>query len=602
MRAARRIRRRWLPLRAGPGINLVYNKHYAIELPGALMDSQRALKVLSFLQEHRLLRPGQLHRARRISLARMQSVHSDAYLESLQAPGSLTPLLGWDISDDLQDRFLIAARAMVGGTIYAAQLALDVGGVVVNLGGGFHHAAADRGEGFCAFNDVAVAIRDLRRDGFGQRILVIDLDLHDGDGTRAVFAEDPSVHTFSLHNRHLEPRAALASTSVALGENVDDTAYQAALAGHLPPLLAGFKPGLVFYLAGTDPAADDKRGTWCITPQGMLARDQYVVDRVRQAAPGCPIIVLLAGGYGQNAWRYSARFVTWLLEAPDLVDTALTWSLPLDQGQRHLRKLGELDLIDGMKGDDWGLTEDDLYPLGRPRPTRFLGCYSRHGLDVLFERAGIYDKLRAKGYRNLRVEWNLDDPAGQTVRIVSAQDQPCVLSELRARPDVRTIPGMSLLAVEWLSLQDVKGDFTPARPRLPGQDYPGLGLLREFAVVLKTICECLGWDGIAFVPTHYSMAAQAQHLIRFLEPRAEGRFRALQAAVSGLTLIDAIKLVDGGRIVHGDTGKVFRWEPAQMILPVSRRLQGTFEDQQYQRDVQEALSCDVFVVRDSDTI
>ena len=112
-------------------------------------------------------------------------------------------------------------RLMAGGTIQATRLALRTGGIAVHLGGGFHHAMPDAGLGFCVFNDVAVAIRRLRGRGFAEPVLVVDLDLHDGNGTRRIFADDPTVHTFSIHNDHWGDTEAVASTSIALGPGVE---------------------------------------------------------------------------------------------------------------------------------------------------------------------------------------------------------------------------------------------------------------------------------------------------------------------------------------------------------------------------------------------
>ena len=148
------------------------------------------------------------------------------------------------------EKTLDLQRLMAGGTIQAVRLAMRTGGIAVHLGGGFHHALPDAGAGFCVFNDVAIAIRRLRARGFLAPILVVDLDLHDGNGTRRIFAEDPSVHTFSIHNDHWGETDALASTAIALGGGVEDATYLAALRDALPPVVESLRPGLVIYVAG----------------------------------------------------------------------------------------------------------------------------------------------------------------------------------------------------------------------------------------------------------------------------------------------------------------------------------------------------------------
>src|SRR5262249_1369177 len=151
----------------------------------------------------------------------------------------------------------------------------------VNLGGGFHHARRDRGQGFCLFNDVAVAMAALRRSGFTGRVLVVDLDLHDGDGTRSLFAADPTVFTYSVHNRNWDDAAAVGTAAIELGSGGGDARLLATVGETLPPIVAAHRPELVVYLAGCDPAADDGLGDWQLTLDGMLARDRTVVELVR---------------------------------------------------------------------------------------------------------------------------------------------------------------------------------------------------------------------------------------------------------------------------------------------------------------------------------
>src|SRR5947209_4095255 len=141
------------------------------------------------------------------------------------------------------------------------RLALAQRGIAVNLGGGLHHAFRDRGERFCAVNDVAVVIAEARAGGFAGQILVVDLDLHDGDGTRTILAGDPAVHILSIHNLTTAPVAGNASV-LELGGEVEDEAYLAAVDARLPALVGRVSPALAIYLAGCDPAADDAIGNW----------------------------------------------------------------------------------------------------------------------------------------------------------------------------------------------------------------------------------------------------------------------------------------------------------------------------------------------------
>jgi acetoin utilization deacetylase AcuC-like enzyme len=188
-------------------------------------------------------------------------------------------------------------RLMTGGTIRAARLALDPlsGGVVANIGGGFHHAFADHGEGFCLFNDVAVAIRVLQGERLLTRAAVIDCDAHHGNGTAAFFQRDRSVFTFSMHAEDNYPAEKPAgSLDICLAWGVGDEEYLSLLRGALPAVLAS-KPELAFYVAGGDVYRDDQIGGLGLTKAGARERDRVVLHACRAA--NVPVAIVLAGGY-----------------------------------------------------------------------------------------------------------------------------------------------------------------------------------------------------------------------------------------------------------------------------------------------------------------
>ncbi|MBE0564576.1 MAG: histone deacetylase [Krumholzibacteria bacterium] len=575
--------RTWLDRRFDrPGPRFVIHDGYGESVPVGPYDPERPLRIVSYLQRRHLLRRRMLRRPRPASLRRLALVHDPAYLHALEDEGAVTSILGATVDGETQDRFLAVQRLMCGGTLRATQLALSTRCPAVNLGGGFHHAYRDRGSGFCAFNDVAVAIASLRRRGFAEPILVVDLDLHDGDGTRAIFADDPTVHTFSIHNRDLGTTEAVASTSVALGAGVGDAAYLAAVRDRLPPVVAAFRPGLVFYLAGADPCQDDSLGNWRVTLDGLLARDRFVLDLARRE-PACPIVVLLAGGYGPRAWRHGAALGSWLISGSTTLEVPLDSELPL----HFYRKLARL-LRDPRRGrrrrrearqDDWGLTPEEVAGTVTGQETRFLGRYSRHGIELAFEESGLLERLRGRGYRELRLDVDLGDPLGHLLRIVSEDDgAPRVLFEVRLRIDRAVLPGLVMLTVEWLLIQDAGARYALNRPLLPGQRHPGMGLLRDTAAVLVVVCERLELDGIAFIPSHYHLARLARPIGRFADPQQEGRYQALARAVGHLRLEEASAAVHGGQLVDADTGGQLEWEPAVMVLPVSGELKRRLQD------------------------
>ncbi len=227
----------------------------------------------------------------------VQLVHTRRYYEAcrgntLTSDEQMRMELPW--SADLFD----AAARCVRGSIMAARLALDFG-VGLHVGGGFHHAFADHGEGFCVFNDPACAVRQAQVDRRIERALVADVDLHQGNGTAAIFADDDSVATFSIHQELLYPYPKQASTvDVGLDPGIDDDSYLDLLETHLVPLIDSHDPELVVYVAGADPYRHDQLGSLGLTIDGLRARDAFVCGLCRER--GLPIVVVLAGGYAQD--------------------------------------------------------------------------------------------------------------------------------------------------------------------------------------------------------------------------------------------------------------------------------------------------------------
>ena len=225
-------------------------------------------------------------------------VHTGDYLRKARTGGFSAEEIAeielpW--SPEIVDGF----RLMTGGTAAAARLAAETG-LGIHVGGGFHHAFANHGEGFCLFNDVALAIRVLQRDCHGriERAAIVDLDVHHGNGTSMIFDGDPSVFTFSMHQQHnypmFKPRSVL---DIGLPDRTADDEYNAKLRAALPAVLAS-NPQVVLYLAGADPFEDDQLGGLALTRAGLLERDSIVFDACRSA--GLPVVVTLAGGYARR--------------------------------------------------------------------------------------------------------------------------------------------------------------------------------------------------------------------------------------------------------------------------------------------------------------
>jgi acetoin utilization deacetylase AcuC-like enzyme len=242
------------------------------------------------------LRPADIFEPQPAPVSDVLLVHTEDYITRLRA-GSLTERelrrLGLPWSKALVRRSFLAT----GGTIAAARWALTAG-VGSNLAGGTHHAFAERGEGFCVLNDVAVAIRVLRRDGLIKRAAIVDCDVHQGNGTATIFAGDETVFTFSMHGAKNYPLfKPLSTLDVELPDETADDYYLNILAEHLPRVFA-HAPDIIFYLGGADPFAGDKLGRLALSIAGLRARDEVVLSECRER--GLPVVTVMSGGYAKD--------------------------------------------------------------------------------------------------------------------------------------------------------------------------------------------------------------------------------------------------------------------------------------------------------------
>lgn len=232
--------------------------------------------------------------------------HEPAYIMAV-AEGLLSPAQQREIGFPWSERMAERARRSVGATIAAARTALGGEGVAANLAGGTHHAYAHKGSGYCVFNDVAVAARLMQAEWHRAhrallRVLVIDLDVHQGNGTASIFADDPTVFTLSLHGERNFPfRKEASDLDVALPDGSGDDTYLSALDAALDEVWqrhTGTPPGLAFYLAGADPHENDRLGRLKLTAEGLAERDRRVLQALRER--GIPVALSMAGGYGHQ--------------------------------------------------------------------------------------------------------------------------------------------------------------------------------------------------------------------------------------------------------------------------------------------------------------
>lgn len=281
-----------------------YTDRFVLPLPeGHRFPMVKYSRVRERCLAEGVLRPEELAEPPAAAWEELALVHEAGYLERVRA-GTLEPLAQRSIGFPWSPEMVERSRRSVGASIAAGHVALDEAaargwGIAANLAGGTHHAYPGHGEGFCVFNDAAVAVRVLQRAGRVGRAVVLDCDVHQGNGTAAVFATDPSVFTFSIHGARNYPfRKERSTLDVELPDGAGDDAFLAALELHVPEILAAFRPDVAVYLAGADPWRDDRFGRLALSKDGLEARDRLVLGACRDA--GVPVVVTMAGGYARD--------------------------------------------------------------------------------------------------------------------------------------------------------------------------------------------------------------------------------------------------------------------------------------------------------------
>ena len=272
-------------------IPLVYHPAYDLNLGTHVFPAQKYRLIRERLADF------PVHTPEPATDAQVQLVHSPAWTTALR-DGTLTPRQLQTLEIPWSPAMAHGFRLAAGGTLLAARLALTHG-AAYNIGGGFHHAFPNHGEGFCALHDVAIAIRTLQAEGLIPRAMVIDTDVHHGNGTAAIFATDPSVFTLSIHQQNNYPAVKPPSDlDLPLADGVGDEEYLAILAPAVERALATFPVDIVFYVAGADPYYDDQLGGLDLSLAGLLARDEAVFAAAMRRR--LPVVVTLAGGYARR--------------------------------------------------------------------------------------------------------------------------------------------------------------------------------------------------------------------------------------------------------------------------------------------------------------
>ncbi len=286
---------------------IVHHAGYVADLPAGHRFPMRKFGALAEHLRDEGLAPNGFHAPREAPDGWLRLAHSAAYVDAVNN-GSVPRLVEKDIGLPITPDVGRRGRLATAGTALTGKLALEHG-MAANTAGGSHHARFEQGAGFCVFNDVAVAVRVLQADREIGKALIIDLDVHQGDGTARIFAEDSSVMTLSVHGaRNYPDTKAVSDVDIALEDGTGDSGYLDVIGAAIPRALDGFHPDMVFYNAGVDPHHDDKLGRLSLSTDGLMARDLFIINQVRQR--GLPLAAVIGGGYGPDHDAVGVRHAT----------------------------------------------------------------------------------------------------------------------------------------------------------------------------------------------------------------------------------------------------------------------------------------------------
>ncbi len=289
------------PDRLGAMLPIVHHPAYAPAVsPDHRFPMDKFRRVMQLLLDDGIVNPAKALRPEPAPRWWLERVHDRAYVEKILNQ-TLDPKRARRIGLPITEAVAARALAANGGTMLTARLALDHG-LACNTAGGSHHAFAEEGSGFCVFNDVAVAATLLLEEGLIERALIVDLDVHQGDGTAKIFENEPRVFTFSMHCRTNFPaRKQTSDLDIALEPGTGDEAYLRCLSAALPDLIASHRPDLVFFNAGVDPHSEDKLGRLNLSDEGLFKRERFVLETC--AASGTPTACVMGGGYAPDLNR-----------------------------------------------------------------------------------------------------------------------------------------------------------------------------------------------------------------------------------------------------------------------------------------------------------
>lgn len=554
----RRYRRLRTRLR-GPGRLRVYHDS-SFRLPITSLNARHGMEVRRsdfvawYLTIDGWLHVGDLHTPEQVTYADLARVHTESLLNGLTSGVMLAEIFHADPSELKVDEVMRSIRRACGATLMGARWALAHRAPTLSLLGGFHHAFPDKGGGLCPVNDLAVAIAALRSEGFEGQVVVLDLDAHPPDGTAACLLEDELAWVGSLSGSDWGPIPGADETVLPAG--TDDRGYLRALEALLRRMP---RPDLAFVIAGGDVLAGDRFGMLGLSLDGVRRRDL----RVMRALAGIPSVWTPGGGYSERSWLALAGTGLALAgygrhPVPPDIDPA---DLQYDRIARRL-DTGRLGI--DTDEDDWLGSRELEVELGirRPGDGRMLNMYTSEGSLYAFEQYGILGHLQRLGYHDFRVA--IDQAAvGDRLRLYGTDDQGHEHTLVENVLQLKEVDGRPVVFVHWLTLRHPAGTFGKARPRLPGQEVPGLGLSLEAIELLERVARRVGAEGVAFRPSYYHTAWPGSDAVRFVDDARQGRFEALVRDLGSLPPSELSRALQQGRVRMN--GEPYSWEPEEMV-------------------------------------
>lgn len=544
-----RLLRRWVR----HDLTIWYDPAYRLPLAGLEgpigMEPRRADFVAWYLVDKQVVPAQAIHTPIPISYADLGRVHDASYLESLSNPTTLARIFAATAEEIQVDPVLMTTRLACGGTLAAAEWALEKRKATLNLLGGFHHAGRSSGGGFCPVNDMAVALAVLRANGFTGHTTFLDLDAHPPDGTADCMRDDDHVWIGSISGCDWGALESVDETVLPPGTG--DAQYLEAL----DALLARMpNTDFVFVIAGGDVLAGDRLGGLGLSLEGIRERDLRIMKHLRDI----PSVWLPGGGYHEQAWRVLAGTAIALS-----LETKRPISPRYDPLSRRYAAIaaGLAPSALGLDDEESGADIREALGLGPARKARALGYYTAEGIEYALERYGLFYQLRRLGYDRLQTHVDSTGTGDRMQIFGYAKNEKHLLVENVV--EKRNVGGHEVLYIHWLTLRHPLAYFTARRPQLPGQEHPGLGLAREMSEIELRIAIRLGLEGIAFRPSWYHMAYAARSRFQFVDPRRQGRFMAMLRDLGRHPLLEVTLACAHGQLRMN--GEVYTWEADEMV-------------------------------------